>query len=188
MQPVLPSDFILPPGGLNIRSHDPVLAQEMRLQVKHEAMLAFLRANRLNQIIMSGGRAPRLGIISTGKSYLDVRQALDELGIDELRANEYGLRLYKIACPWPLEPKGLREFAQGLEKIIVVEEKRSLIEGQLREQLYGSKDQPVCVGKKDENGNWLFPVTGALDPERHRDRDRSPAARLRPKRHVAPQS
>jgi indolepyruvate ferredoxin oxidoreductase len=164
VQPVLPSDFILPPGGLNIRSHDPVLVQEMRLQVKHEAMLAFLRANRLNQIVMSGGRAPRLGIISTGKSYLDVRQALDELGIDELRANDYGLRLYKIACPWPLEPRGLREFAQGLEKIIVVEEKRSLIEGQLREQLYGSKEQPVCVGKKDENGNWLFPVTGALDP------------------------
>jgi indolepyruvate ferredoxin oxidoreductase len=164
VRPVLPSDFVLPPGGLNIRPRDPVLAQEMRLQVKLEAMLAFLRANRLNRIVMSGGHTPRLGIISTGKSYLDVRQALDELGIDEARANDYGLRLYKLACPWPLEPQGLRDFAQGLEKIIVVEEKRSLIELQLREQLYGSKNQPVCIGKKDEKGDWLFPVTGALDP------------------------
>ena len=98
-------------------------------------MLAWLRANKLNRIVISGGRAAaKLGIISAGKSYLDVRQALDELGIDELRANALGLRLYKIGCPWPLEPQGLREFAQGLDKIIVVEEKRSLIEGQLRER------------------------------------------------------
>ena len=165
VRPVVPSDFLLPAGGLNIRPNDPVLAQEMRLQTqKRDAMLAFLRANRLNKIITSGGARPRLGIITTGKSYLDVRQALDELGINELRANDYGLRLYKIACPWPLEPQGLREFAQGLEKIIVVEEKRSLIELQLREELYGSKDQPVCIGKKDEKGHWLFPITGALDP------------------------
>ena len=122
------------------------------------APIASIRSSR------RAARAPRLGVITTGKSYLDVRQALDELGIDELRANEYGLRLYKIACPWPLEPQGLREFAQGLEKIIVVEEKRSLIEVQLREELYGSKDQPICIGKKDEKGQWLFPVTGALDP------------------------
>ena len=72
------------------------------------------------------------------RSYLDVRQALDDLGIDETRANELGLRLYKIACTWPLEPRGLREFARGLSKIIVVEEKRSLIETQLRDELYGS--------------------------------------------------
>ncbi len=163
VMPQLPSDFLLPPGGLNIRPNDPVLVQEMRLQLKHEAMLAFLRANRLNKIITSGGRSPRLGIITTGKSYLDVRQALDVLGIDEARANDYGLRLYKIAAPWPLEPHGLREFAKGLEKIIVVEEKRALIETQLREELYGRKDQPICIGKKDEKGNWLFPVTGALD-------------------------
>ncbi|HTJ03376.1 MAG TPA: indolepyruvate ferredoxin oxidoreductase family protein, partial [Methylovirgula sp.] len=163
VMPQLPTDFLLPPGGLNIRPNDPVLVQEMRLQVKHEAMLAFLRANRLNKIITSGGRNPRLGVITTGKSYLDVRQALDALGIDEARANDFGLRLYKIAAPWPLEPQGLREFAKGLEKIIVVEEKRALIETQLREELYGSKDQPICIGKKDEKGNWLFPVTGALD-------------------------
>jgi indolepyruvate ferredoxin oxidoreductase len=159
-----PLDFVLPPDGLNIRRVDTVLAQEARLQeYKRDAVLAFLRANKLNRIITSGGADPKIGVITVGKSYLDVRQALDDLGIDEVRANDLGLRLYKIACPWPLEPQGLKEFARGLDLIIVVEEKRSLIEVQLREELYGSAHQPVCIGKKDENGNWLFPVKGALD-------------------------
>ena len=74
-----------------------------------------------------------------------------------------GLRLYKVACPWPLSQAELVEFARGLELIIVVEEKRSLIEVQVREELYGTSNQPVCIGKKDESGNWLFPVKGALD-------------------------
>jgi indolepyruvate ferredoxin oxidoreductase len=164
VRPVLPSDFLVPADGLNIRASDPVLAQEKRLQnFKHDAVLAWLSANRLNKIIMSGGPHAKIGVIAAGKTYLDVRQALDDLGIDEVRANEIGLRLYKIACPWPLEPKGLREFARGLSKIIVVEEKRSLIEAQVRDELYGSDTQPVCIGKKDEKGEWLFPVTGALD-------------------------
>ena len=114
--------------------------------------------------ITSGGRNPKIGIITVGKSYLDVRQALDELGIDEVRCNDLGLRLHKIACPWPIGREELQEFAHGLELIIVVEEKRSLIEVQVREELYGTANQPVCIGKKDEQGNWLFPVKGALDP------------------------
>ena len=164
VQIAMPADFTMPPGGLNIRPADPVLAQEARLQdYKRDAMVAFVRANGLNRIITSGGARPRLGIITVGKSYLDVRQALDHLGIDEGRANELGLRLYKIGCSWPIEPQGLRDFARGLELVIVVEEKRSLIEVQLREELYGSGIEPVCVGKKDEEGRWLFPVKGALD-------------------------
>jgi indolepyruvate ferredoxin oxidoreductase len=164
IQPILPADFAMPPGGLNIRPRDPILEQEMRLQNwKRDAMLAFLRANRMNRIVTSGGARAKIGVITAGKSYLDVRQAMDDLGIDEVKANQLGLRLYKIGCPWPLEPRGLLEFAQGLEMIIVVEEKRSLIEVQVREELYGSANQPVCIGKKDENGNWLFPITGALD-------------------------
>jgi indolepyruvate ferredoxin oxidoreductase len=164
VQPIVPPDFFLPPGGLNIRPHDPVLEQERRLQnEKFPAVLAWLRANKLNQIVTSGGPDAKLGIVAAGKSYLDVRQALDELGIDEVRANALGLRLYKIGCPWPLEPQGLRTFAQGLDKIMVVEEKRSLIENQLRDELYGSAHQPVCIGKKDEKGRPLFPVAGALD-------------------------
>jgi indolepyruvate ferredoxin oxidoreductase len=74
------------------------------------------------------------------------------------------MRLYKIGCPWPISRLELMEFAQGLDLIIVVEEKRSLIEVQVREELYGTANQPVCIGKKDERGNWLFPVKGALDP------------------------
>jgi indolepyruvate ferredoxin oxidoreductase len=165
VRPVVPEAFAMPPGGLNIRPRDAILEQEARLQdYKREAMIAWLQANRLNRILTSGGPNAKVGVITVGKSYLDVRQALDDLGIDEVRANDFGLRLYKIACPWPLEPRGLLEFAKGLDLIIVVEEKRSLIEVQVREELYGSLAQPQCVGKRDEAGNWLFPVKGALDP------------------------
>jgi indolepyruvate ferredoxin oxidoreductase len=157
--------FVKPEGGLNIRLVDGILDMEARLHdYKRDAILAFLRANKVNQIITTGGRAPKIGVITTGKSYLDVRQALDELGIDEVGCNDLGIRLFKVACPWPLSGPELKEFAHGLDLIIVVEEKRSLIEVQVREELYGSANQPVCIGKKDENGAWLFPVKGALDP------------------------
>jgi indolepyruvate ferredoxin oxidoreductase len=162
---VTPTDFPMPPGGLNIRLNDPILAQEARLHdYKRDAMLAFVRANKLNRIITSGGREPKIGIITTGKSYLDVRQAFDELGIDEVRCNELGIRLFKAGCAWPLSQRELKDFAQNLDLIIVVEEKRSLLEVQVREELYGTPNQPLCIGKKDEAGNWLFPVKGALDP------------------------
>jgi indolepyruvate ferredoxin oxidoreductase len=158
-------DFQMPEGGLNIRLNDPILTQEARLHdFKRDAMLAFVRANKLNRTITSGGRDPKIGIITTGKSYLDVRQAFDELGIDEVKCNALGIRLYKVGCPWPLSRRELQEFSENLDLIIVVEEKRSLIEVQVREELYGTANQPVCIGKKDEAGNWLFPVKGALDP------------------------
>ena len=162
---VTPTDFRMPEGGLNIRLADTILGQEARLHdFKRDAMLAFVRANKLNKLVTSGGRNPKIGIITTGKAYLDVRQALDELGLDEVKCNDLGLRLFKIACVWPIGRQELAEFAQGLDLIIVVEEKRSLIEVQVREELYGTANQPVCIGKKDEQGNWLFPVKGALDP------------------------
>ena len=158
---ITPADLQMPEGELNIRLVDTILGQEARLHdYKRDAMLAFVRANKLNKTIISGGRNPKIGIITTGKPYLDVRQALDELGLDELKCNELGLRLYKIGCVWPISRQDLADFAQGLDLIIVVEEKRSLIEVQVREELYGTANQPVCIGKKDEQGNWLFPVTG----------------------------
>ncbi len=161
---VIPTDFAMPPGGLNIRVRDPFLEQEARLHdFKRDAMLAYVRANNLNHIVLSGGRSPRIGIITVGKSYLDVREAMEELGLDEVRANDMGLRLYKVACPWPLSQSELVDFARGLDLVMVVEEKRSLIEVQVREELYGTANQPVVVGKKDEAGSWLFPVKGALD-------------------------
>ena len=162
---VIPDDYEMPPGGLSIRRELDFLEQEKRLHLhKREAMLAYIRANKLNQIVTSGGPAARIGIITVGKSYLDTRQALEDLGIDEVRANELGIRLFKIGCPWPLIPSELEAFAAGLDLIMVVEEKRSLIEVQLREELYGSAHRPMVIGKRDEKGEWLFPVHGALDP------------------------
>jgi indolepyruvate ferredoxin oxidoreductase len=161
----LPDDFEMPEGGLNIRPSDPPLVQEARLHDhKLDAVRAYLRANRLDRIVLAGGRRPRLGIAAPGKSYLDVLQALDSLGIDEVKAARLGIRLYKVACPWPLEPEGLRCFADRLDMIVVVEEKRSLVETQIKELLYGTTKPPVIVGKNDEDGRSLLPAKGALDP------------------------
>ncbi|MGO4173028.1 indolepyruvate ferredoxin oxidoreductase family protein [Bosea sp. TAF32] len=162
---VTPTDYVPPPGGLAIRRELDFVEQERRMHLyKRDAMLAYLRANKLNRIVSHGGKKPRIGIATVGKSYLDVQQALADLGIDEVRANDLGIRLFKLACPWPIDPAELKSFARGLDLIMVVEEKRSLIEVQVREELYGAKHQPMVVGKKDEKGDWLFPVHGALDP------------------------
>ena len=161
----LPTEFSMPPGGLNIRLVDPPIDREARLHdFKRDAALAYAWVNRLDTVVWRGGARPRIGIATTGKSYLDVRGAFEELGIDEARAAELGIRLYKIAMPWPLEPRGLREFAQGLDLIIVVEEKRSLIETQIRDELYGLANAPAIVGKYDEHKQWLFPSRGGLEP------------------------
>ena len=161
----IPADFQMPPGGLNIRLADTPLEKEARLhESKRYAIQAFSRANHLDKLIYSGGKRPAIGIVTTGKSYLDTAQALADLGIDENRASELGIRLYKVGLVWPLEPDGLREFARDLDLIIVVEEKRSLIETQIREQLYASPHTPLIVGKHDEQGRSLFPARGALEP------------------------
>ncbi|RME94694.1 MAG: indolepyruvate ferredoxin oxidoreductase family protein, partial [Alphaproteobacteria bacterium] len=162
---ILPEDFDMPEGGLGIRLGDSPLEKEARLhRYKRPAMLAFARANGLDRIILSGGRAPKIGVITTGKSYLDVAEALELLGIDEVAASKLGLRLYKVAMTWPLEPEGVARFASGLDLIIVVEEKRSLIETQVKEQLYGTANAPAIVGKQDEKGATLFQPEGALEP------------------------
>ncbi|MCB1511850.1 MAG: indolepyruvate ferredoxin oxidoreductase family protein, partial [Hyphomicrobiaceae bacterium] len=152
---VIPSEdeFRVPPDGLNIRVGDEALTKEARLHDhKMEAVLAFARANRIDRTIFSGGSSPRIGIVTTGKSYLDVREALDALGIDEVRASELGIRLYKVGMSWPLEPRGIAKFAEGLDVILVVEEKRALIETQIKDHLYGLENRPRVYGKKDENG------------------------------------
>jgi indolepyruvate ferredoxin oxidoreductase len=170
---VLPGDFQVPVGGMNIRWPDAPMEQELRLQHdKIYAALAYARANQLNRITVDSPR-PRLGIIASGKSYLDVLQALEDLGIDARHAAEIGIRLYKVGMPWPLEPNGIREFAQGLEEILVVEEKRQVIEYQMKEQLYNWRYdvRPRVIGKYDEKGewevhrsDWLLPAAGELTP------------------------
>jgi indolepyruvate ferredoxin oxidoreductase len=177
VQPIIPTDFELPLGGLNIRQPDTVLEQETRMNVyKWYAALAYARVNKLNQIIWDSPRA-RIGIVTAGKSYLDTRQALYDLGIDEQVARDIGIRLYKIGMTWPLEAEGVREFAQGLDEILVVEEKRQILEYQIKEELYNWRDdvRPRVVGKFDDtgewsgspregHGNWLLPATYELSP------------------------
>ncbi|HWN38776.1 MAG TPA: indolepyruvate ferredoxin oxidoreductase family protein, partial [Gammaproteobacteria bacterium] len=163
---IVTPDFALPLGGLNIRWPDPPNDQELRLhRYKLPAALAFARANALDRTIIDS-RYPRLGLVTTGKAHLDVLQALDDLGIDSARASEIGIKLFKVGMSWPLEPEAIRQFAEGLEEIIVVEEKRGLVESQLKEQLYNwqAKRRPLIVGKQDERGEWLLPGTGELTP------------------------
>ena len=170
----LPEDFVLPPDGLNIRLPDQPLQMERRIhEYRLRAAQAYARANRLDQTVFDSPRA-RLGIITAGKSYLDVRQALDHLGIDVRRAAEIGVRLHKVGMTWPLEPEGVRRFAEGLEEILVVEEKRPLLESQVKAQLYNWPEprRPRVVGKFDDTAGgapgreeWLLPAPGELTPE-----------------------
>ncbi|MEM7224245.1 MAG: indolepyruvate ferredoxin oxidoreductase family protein [Pseudomonadota bacterium] len=165
---VEPQDYEMPPGGLSIRWPDPVLAQEERLhRYKVYAALAFGRANKLDRVVLDGPKR-RLGIVTAGKSYLDVRQALEDLHIDEERAAEIGISLYKVGMSWPLEREGIRRFCEGLEEVLVVEEKRAVIENQLKEQLYNWRAdvRPRVIGKFDEDGEWILPSMNELTPAR----------------------
>ena len=166
----LPEDFTLPPGGLGLRLPDQPLSMERRIHEQRlPAVLAYARANRLNYVGYDSPHA-RLGIVAAGKSYLDVRQALEHLGIDEAEAARIGIRVYKLGLAWPLEPQGLHAFALGLEEILVVEEKRPLIEDQIRALLYHWPDArpPRIVGKRDEESGpneWLLAPNGELSAE-----------------------
>jgi indolepyruvate ferredoxin oxidoreductase len=166
VQVVLPTDFEMPPGGLNIRWPDPPLEQEWRLHgPKMAAVAAFARANQLDRVVLDS-KAARFGIAATGKAYLDLRQALADLGITERDAQELGLRIYKVALTWPLEESGAKRFAEGLRDVLVVEEKRGFIEDQLVRILYNmdASKRPSVVGKRDESGATLLPSEGELTP------------------------
>ena len=166
IQVKIPEDFELPEDGVYIRWPDPPLAQEQRLNTyKIYAARAFARANNLNRVMLDSPN-PRLGIVTTGKSYLDVRQALEDLGLDEALCAQVGLRVLKVGMSWPLEPVSVHEFAEGLDEILVVEEKRSIIEDQLTGQLYNWPvgKRPRVVGEFDEDGNSLLPNLSELTP------------------------
>ncbi|MBC5763603.1 indolepyruvate ferredoxin oxidoreductase family protein [Ramlibacter albus] len=161
----LPTDFVMPPGGVHIRWPDLALDQEARLfDTKWYAALAYIRANRLNHNVIEGPN-DRFGIIASGKAYNDTRQALLDLGLDDDTCRRLGIRLHKVAVVWPLEAQITREFATGLREILVVEEKRQVIEYQLKEELYNWRPdvRPDVLGKFDEvagdfsGGEWSQP-------------------------------
>ncbi|HEX4855578.1 MAG TPA: indolepyruvate ferredoxin oxidoreductase family protein, partial [Limnobacter sp.] len=176
-----PDDFTMPPGGLNIRWPDPPLDQEARL-IDHKlyAALAFCRANHINHIAVDSPQA-NFGIVATGKAYQDTRQALDDLGLTAEVCSRVGIRIYKVGMVWPLDAVGIREFAKGLREILVIEEKRQLVEYQVKEELYAWREdvRPKVYGKFDERlaedgreggewslpqGQWLLPSHHELDP------------------------
>lgn len=159
---IMPGDdeFEMPPGGVHIRIGDKPREMDWRLQnYKLFACHAFCRKNNIDRVVMDSPK-PRIGIITSGKSYGDVRQALVELGITEEIAKQIGLRVYKVGMPWPLEPEGVRKFCEGLEEILIVEEKREFIENQLKQQIFNwdASRRPVVVGKYDEHGARLLPL------------------------------
>ena len=161
VQIVLPQDFEMPAGGLHIRWPDAPLEQEQRLmQHKWYAALAYVRANRLNHNVIAGPH-DRLGIMASGKAFNDTRQALADLGLDAATCQRIGLRLHKVNVVWPLEASITRQFAQGLDEILVVEEKRQIIEYQVKEELYNwrSDVRPNVVGKFNDahGGEWSVP-------------------------------
>lgn len=162
----IPEGFAMPPGGVHARWPDKPMEQEERLnRYKIYAAREFARVNGLNRVVLDSPRA-RFGIITSGKAYLDVMQALDDMGITTAVAQEIGLRVYKVGMPWPLEPQGTHEFADGLEEILVVEEKRSIIEDQLTGQLYNYPvaARPRVFGEFDEQGKDLLSNLGELTP------------------------
>jgi len=176
---LLPQDFQLPADGLNIRLPDTPLQQEARLlDYKLYAALAYARANKLNRELWQvPQRDARFGIMTSGKAYLDTRQALSDLGLSETVCQRIGLRLFKVGMVWPLESTGMQRFAEGLDEILVVEEKRQVLEYQLKEELFSwigsGKKIPRVVGKFDDKdggewsvpqGNWLLPAHYEFSP------------------------
>ena len=145
----------------------PAVALELERRAhlpKRRAAYAFARANRIDRLVAGGGEADWLGIVTCGKSWQDVVAALDELGLDETRLRTLGVRVYKVGMTWPLEPEGLKEALAGLELAMVVEEKRALVEVQIKEILFDAERRPRVIGKADEHGQTLFPSWGQLEP------------------------
>ncbi|KQY83516.1 MULTISPECIES: indolepyruvate ferredoxin oxidoreductase family protein [Roseateles] len=160
---LMPEDFQMPEGGLHIRWPDPPLEQEARMMnFKWYAALAYIRANRLNYNVIEGPN-DRFGLITSGKAFNDTRQALHDLGLDDDTCRRIGIRLHKVNVVWPLEAQIAREFASGLQEILVVEEKRQIIEYQVKEELYNWRAdvRPNVLGKFDagdaEGGEWSVP-------------------------------
>lgn len=164
IQVVLPEQEVESPYPGGVTAHLPLAVQaEAAVSKRQQAAKAFVRANKLDRVVMAAPEA-KLGIVTSGKAYLDVREALDELEINEQNLGDYGIALYKVAMVWPLEPEGVLEFAEGLDEVLVVEEKRPVMEEQLARLFYDLDVRPRLIGKNDDAGMPLIPAIGELSP------------------------
>ncbi len=164
VQIVTPDDFQMPPGGLHIGwANLPLDVEERLFEHRLVAARAFVRANGIDRVALESPRR-RLGLVTTGKAYGDLRQALEDLGVTDEMAAELGISIYKVGMPWPLEPDGMRRFAQGHDDLLVIEEKKAIIEEQMASLLYNLSERPRLMGKQDLDGRPLVPQIGELTP------------------------
>ncbi|MEX2962313.1 indolepyruvate ferredoxin oxidoreductase family protein [Microbulbifer sp. TYP-18] len=167
----VPTDFPIPPHGLNYDPHLNWPAERLEyerrmMEERLPAAQAFAFANQLDRTT-HGADHKRYGIVTVGKAHGDLLEALQLLDLSEEDLRRAGISIFKVAMSWPLEPKGIGQFADGMERLLVVEEKRPLVEDQLKNLLYGwdHARRPKVVGKKDLNGEDLLPAIWGFGPD-----------------------
>ncbi|MCW2998938.1 MAG: Indolepyruvate ferredoxin oxidoreductase [Solirubrobacterales bacterium] len=144
---------------------DSLISERNLVNVRLQIARLYARENDLNRVTVDGGSTPRLGIVASGKTYRDLVQALQDLGLDTGRLRAAGVRLMHIRMPWPLDRQTVRAFAADLQEILVVEDKLPFLESQFREALYGIAEPPRIVGKQDQEDRLLLPAEGELDAD-----------------------
>ncbi|MEM9392435.1 MAG: indolepyruvate ferredoxin oxidoreductase family protein [Pseudomonadota bacterium] len=156
--------FEMPEGGLNIRLVDHWTPQEERLiRYKRYAAEAFGNANKIDRRVW-GKPGAKIGFLAAGKNWLDLTHALELLGLDEAAADRLGVTTYKVGMTWPLDTNGFNAWADGLDLVVVVEEKRKLLEVQVKEAIFNNRQGRRVVGGSNDRGDMVFPAWGALDP------------------------
>ena len=157
-------DIPMPDGGLNIRLVDDRIPQEARvIDYRRPAVAAFAYANKIDKRVF-GKPGAKIGFVAAGKNWLDLTHAMELLGIDEAEAQRLGITTYKVGMTWPLDTKSMMEWAEGLDLIVVVEEKRKLIEVQIKEELFNNRQGRRVYGHEDDKGNLLFRTQFDLNP------------------------
>ena len=155
-------EYVHTPSATLLQPHLGPIERDL-YRARLEIARRYAAANGLDRIV---GHGPaRIGVVAAGKSWLDLRQALDTLGLDDAELARRGVRLLRVGMPWPLEPGIVDRFADGLDEIVVVEEKRAFLETQIKERLYGRAGAPAVHGKRGPDGATLFAEHGDLDPD-----------------------
>ncbi len=160
-----PNDGVFPDEGVHYRpgQYNPQLDEVLVLRYKLPLVHKFVKANGIDRVTVDVSQR-RLGIVTAGKTFKDVQQALVLLGIDQARAEALGISVYKVGCIWPLEPEGIAGFAAGQQELFVVEEKKAFLEDQVAKILYNSPERPLLTGKRDTKGNILLASDTQLEP------------------------